>query len=121
MDQDWIEEENFFLAGPELESDGSVHWFESELLGKKIWQSFPVNARCEVSHVPLPVDQTVQGFMKEHAQLTSLDVGEFVSEDRAKALASERDLKVLNARWVCTRKPDRVRCVKILVVLDSVV
>ena len=110
VEQDWIDEENLFLAGPEVQTEASVHWFESELLGRKIWQSFPVNSRCEVSHVPLPVDQTVEGFRKEHSQLTSLDVGDFVSEEQAKKLAADRNLKVLNARWVVTKKPDRVRC-----------
>ena len=110
VEQEWIEEENLFLTGPQTQRDGSVHWFESELLGKKIWQSFPVDFRCEVSHVPLPVDETVKGFQKEHSQLTTLEVGEFVSEEEAKVLSAERNLKVLNARWVVTKKPDRVRC-----------
>ena len=103
-----VERETAFLRGFSMGS-GSLIWFKSHCFGKVIYQGFKEKEVCEISGKLLDHDSLRLALSTEHEQLTKLEVGEFLPEQRAKQLASQSGSRVISTRWVIVQKPDRVR------------
>ena len=110
IDHVTCEAENlFFLRDVNFRQVEDVVWFESQCLGKKIWQSMPRKPLCEATGRPLDVEQLKKGLIREHEQLTKLKVGFWVTDTEAKHGSRRAGSKLLGTRWVLVQKPDKVR------------
>ena len=110
IDHVTCEAENlFFLRDVNFRQVEDVVWFESQCLGKKIWQSMPRKPVCEATGRPLDVEQLKKGLIREHEQLTKLKVGFWVTETEAKQGSRRAASKLLGTRWVLVQKPEKVR------------
>ena len=103
-----VERETAFLRGWSSGS-GSLIWFKSHCFGKVIYQGFKEKEVCEISGKLLDHAALRLALSTEHEQLTKLEVGEFLPEQKAKLLASQSGTRVISTRWVIVQKPDRVR------------
>ena len=99
--------EDRFLALEQSSSGG--RWIEVDLCGQVVKQQIGNGLRCETSGVLLDPIEAEKGFRKEYEQLGKLKVGKVVSETVAHSKSEKAKQRIVGARWVLTKKPDRVR------------
>ena len=106
----FAEHENEFLRGAYVQKSSKKEWFESELLGKKVWQGISSEPVCEISGKALDRVGLKDAINKEFAQLTKLEVGYWLKDEQEeKSLCQKFGIQVVGTRWVLVQKPDRVR------------
>ena len=114
VDMHFAEVENAFLSGHHLrkvnlQNRGEDVWFPVHLFGTQVWQSVKAREVCEINSTVLDHEGLKQAIVKEFAQLTSLEVGDFVSGDDARKIAESAGIRIIATRWVLVQKPDKVR------------